>query len=239
MRTAASKTPPGGRELLARVLRHHVVAGRLGPDDFADGATPTAVDGTTLRVRRTGAVVTVNGVTLDVTDATEGADVNRDPAARVALDDRTTPRTLFAPDNNAYAARSAVLAEPAQAGLARRVTAVHIVQGRYGRVDLLDGITLPALDGTRVRVSLSGEFTTVGDFVLTAAPVRSANGLLYATAFFLLPDVDLLDTILLREYVGFFRAVRAARHDGAPAAEARQSPRRAKPTASTPASHSA
>ena len=367
------------RELLARVLRHHVVAGRLGPDDFADGATLTAIDGTALRVRRTGPVVTVNGVTLDVTDATEGtngvaypladvlldeisttdrlrlspslstfaaglgasevlpqvraldrltvlaplndafsglgagfdllrssgnvdiyrrvlralvlpgdvdldtrvgqtvttlggdvlavtrddatgtlrvdgvrvlvrettadgrlyllaepvlsvislldrvriepnlsrflADVNRNPAARAALDDRTTPRTLFVPNDNAYAARyaalNAALAEPAQASLARRVTAVHIVQGRYDRGDLLDGITLPALDGTRIRVSISGEFTTVGDFVLTAAPVRSANGLLYATAFFLLPDVDLLDTILLRGYVGFFRAVRA------------------------------
>ncbi len=55
-----------------RILRTHVVAGRLGPDDFVDGDTLRTVDGLPLPVRRIGPVVRVGGATLDVSEPIEG-----------------------------------------------------------------------------------------------------------------------------------------------------------------------
>ena len=82
------------RQTLAAVLRHHVVAGRLTADDFTDGATLTALDGSTLTVRRIGPVVTVNGVTLDVTDPTEASNGVAFPLADVLLDGIATARRI-------------------------------------------------------------------------------------------------------------------------------------------------
>jgi uncharacterized surface protein with fasciclin (FAS1) repeats len=367
------------RETLRRVLRHHVVPGELGPDDFADGASLTALDGTTLRVRRIGPVVTVNGVTVDLEDPTEAsngvaypiADVLLDvlsgperlrlspllstfaggarstgvlaqaeglervtilaplndayaalgggaallaaaanadvlarthraqvlpgdvdlatlggqtvttlggdvlpvtvvdgvirvaglrvlhqevtadgrvyilaeplltvlslserlrirpeftlytaavaaaPAARAALQDRSAGVTVFAPSDFAYANRnpalSEALAEATQAPLVRRITGAHVVLGRFTRADLVDGLLLTTLDGTVLRVDRSGGGIFIdGRPLPPGEPLEAVNGLLYGVDFFVIPNVDLLDTILLREYVGFFRAVRRA-----------------------------
>ena len=85
-------------QTLGAVLRHHVVAGILTADDFADGATLTALDGATLTVRRIGPVVTVNGVTLDVTDPTEASNGVAFPLADVLLDGiETAERVRLSP----------------------------------------------------------------------------------------------------------------------------------------------
>ena len=364
------------RAILARVLLHHVVEGALAPDDFADGATLTALDGSRLVVRRIGPVVTVNGVALDVsaptaadngvaypladvlldgiatrdrlrlspslaafatglantgvlpqvaalerltvlaplddaylalgpendrlrntpdvfaqtlralvlpgdvdldarvgqTVTTLGGDVlpvtrddrgglrvdgvrvlvrettadgrlyvlaepvlsvlsildrlrirpdltrylrdaTQQPTVRAALADRSAAVTLFAPSDRRYSDQSTALtdalAEPAQATVARRLVAVQAVRGRFGRADLADGLRLTALDGTLLPVTNGSGTITVGSFLVLSEPLRAANGLIYVNDFFILPDVDLFDTILLREYVSFFRLVRA------------------------------
>ncbi len=74
------------RQTLARVLRHHVVAGRVAPEDLTDGATFTALDGATLTIRRIGPVVTVNGVTVDVSRPLEADNGIAYPVADVLLD---------------------------------------------------------------------------------------------------------------------------------------------------------
>ncbi len=367
------------RAVLTRVLRHHIVAGELTPDDFADGATLTAIDGSALRVRRVGPVVTVNGVTLDVTDpldasngvaypladvlldvvttaervrlspllstlaaglrdagvladasalprytvlapindalqalggdfallraaanvdvyrrvlrahilpgdadldalvgqtvttlggerlpvtrdATDGlrvdgvrvlvsevtsdgrvyvlgepilsvlsvgerlriradltryaADAEANPAVRAVLPDRTRLVTVFATSDFAYTSRyqplTAALAEPAQATLRRRLTALHVVPGRYTRADLTEGLRLTALDGTVLTVRRDGESLSLDGRVVSGEPVPSVNGLLYTAGDFFQPDVDLFETLLLQEHVTFFRAIRQA-----------------------------
>lgn len=365
------------RAVLTRVLRHHIVAGRLTPDDFADGATLTAIDGSTLRVRRVGPVVTVNGVTVDVTDpldasngvaypvadvlldvittaervrlspllstlaaglrdagvqtdalprytvlapindafsalggdfallrAAANADVYRrvlrahvlpgeadldalvgqtvttlggeqlavtrdataglrvdgvrvlvsevtadgrvyvlgepvlsvlsvgerlriradltrfasdaeaNAAVRAVLPDRARTVTVFATSDFAYANRypplAAALAEPAQATLRRRLTALHVVPGRYARADLTDGLRLTALDGTVLTVRRDGDSISLDGRVISGEPVPSVNGLLYTVGDFFQPDVDLFETLLLQEHVTFFRAIRQA-----------------------------
>ena len=76
---------PANAALLARILRHHIVPGRLAPEDFTDGRTLTTLDGRTLTVRRTGPVVQVDGVTLDVTDAVDAEGSIAYPLADVLL----------------------------------------------------------------------------------------------------------------------------------------------------------
>ena len=70
---------------LGRALRHHVIAGRLGPDDFVDGDTLRSVDGRPLPVRRVGPVVQVGGVTIDVAEPLEAEGSVAYPAADVIL----------------------------------------------------------------------------------------------------------------------------------------------------------
>lgn len=370
------------RETLRRVLRHHILPGRLTPDAFADGAMLTAIDGTALRVRRVGPVVTVDGVTVDVGDAVEASNgvaypaadvlldvlptaervrlspllstfagalratgvdaealgpltvlaplndgfaalgsgtttlltapanadvyrrvvrtlvlpgnvdldalagqtvttlagdrlaVTRDadrvltvgglrvlrgettqdgrvyivgapllatlsvgermrirpdltvylaalarvPAPLAALSDRGRPVTVFAPSNAAYVGRPAPLAaaltDARQAGLVARVTAVHVVPGRYTRADLTDGLRLTAFDGTVLTVARTPDPTSPDgvlislDDVILGEPAEQANGALFTTNVFLTPGVDLFDTLILRGYVGFSGAVR-------------------------------
>ncbi len=63
---------PAQREVLARVLRHHVVAGRVVPAELADGDTLTSIDGRPLAVRRLGPVLEVGGVRIVPTDSVAG-----------------------------------------------------------------------------------------------------------------------------------------------------------------------
>lgn len=364
------------RQTLAGVLRHHVVARRLEPGDFTDGATFTALDGSTLTVRRIGPVVTVNGVTVDVSDPTDASngvaypladvlldriataerlrlspslsqaarafqttgalaqaggrvtvlaptndafdavrpladalfnpdnadvlgrairshvlpgdvdlaalagqtvttlggerlpvtladgvltvggarvigqettadgrlyllgapvlsglrvydrlriepqlqryfdDLSGQPALRALLAAPPGPITVFAPNSFAYNGRSqavnGILAESPQAALVRRLTAVHIVRGRYAPEDLTDGLRLTAEDGTVLTVERRGTTVRLDGREIAEAPYVSPDGLVYPVDFFARPAVDLFDTLILDDFVGFARAVRSA-----------------------------
>ena len=63
-----SITDSRNRDVLARVLRHHVIAGRVAPEDFVDGATLRTIDGRTLTVQRSGPFVRVDGVAVDIAE---------------------------------------------------------------------------------------------------------------------------------------------------------------------------
>lgn len=64
-------TEPAQRGILTRILQHHVIAQRLGPDDFTDGAVLTSVAGERLTVRRIGDVVIVDEATIDLDEVKE------------------------------------------------------------------------------------------------------------------------------------------------------------------------
>ncbi|MEO0556629.1 MAG: fasciclin domain-containing protein [Bacteroidota bacterium] len=57
------------RPLLARVLRHHVIEGRMEPEDFVDGMVLTSLEGEPLRVQRVSNEVVIEGATIDLDDA--------------------------------------------------------------------------------------------------------------------------------------------------------------------------
>lgn len=76
---------PANTGAFTRVLRHHIIDGRLGPDDFVDGDTLRSIDGRLLPVRRIGPVVRVGGATLDLSDATEAEGSVAYPIADVLL----------------------------------------------------------------------------------------------------------------------------------------------------------
>ena len=54
------------RDILRRVLRHHVVPGVLTPDDFQDGTVLTSLEGVPLHVRRVRNEVIVDGATINI-----------------------------------------------------------------------------------------------------------------------------------------------------------------------------
>ena len=128
------------RQTLGRVLRHHVVSGRLGPDSFTDGATFTALDGATLTVRRVGPVVTVNGVTVDVARPLEADNGVAYPLADVLLD--------------GIEADERVRLSPSLAILAQGLRATPVAE-------------LPALPRVTVLAPINDAFTALGQASLT------------------------------------------------------------------------
>ncbi len=138
------------------------------------------------------------------------ADVARLPEQSAALADRGRQVTVFAPTNAAYAARGTategVLA--GLPGLRVRATAVHVVYGRYALADLTDGLQLTATDGTVLRVLRDGNVVQVGNLIVDAPNVQP-NGVIYSSGAFMLPNVDLLDTVLLSGFSAYYQAVRA------------------------------
>ena len=174
---------PDQRVLLARLVLHHVVPGRLAPDDLVDGATLTTLAGTTLRVARVGPVVTVDGVALDLqtrieTDngvAYEALSVVttalstrervalsptlstfRDLAARTGVLTSTTgPVTLLAPIDDAFVRLGDVRALlVAQNAILTRTLAAHVLPGRVDLAALPDGATVTTLTGETLRVEV-------------------------------------------------------------------------------------
>ncbi len=76
---------PVNLDAFTRVLRHHIIAGHLTPDDFVDGATLQTIDGATLTVQRVGPVVRIDGATLDLTAPVEAEGSVAYPVADVLL----------------------------------------------------------------------------------------------------------------------------------------------------------
>ena len=137
--------------------------------------------------------------------------LGRLPLPLAAVSDRGQAVTVFAPSNATYSERPAplasLLAEAAQASLVAHITGVHVVSGRYTHADLTDGLRLTASDGTVLTVSRNGDTVSI-DGILVGESTEQANGVLFTSRTFLTPDVDLFETLPLRGYVGFFRAIR-------------------------------
>ena len=145
----ASLESPPSREILSRVLRHHVIEGRLAPEDFVDGATLRSIDGSDLLVRRVGPVVQVEGVTVDLTDAIEGEGSVAYPTADVILGALTIrERVELSPSLSTfrgYAAQAGLLdradALPAATLLAPLNSAIEALGGVGDRLLTLSSTT--------------------------------------------------------------------------------------------------
>lgn len=81
---------PAQRAVFARLLRHHVVAGRIAPEAFVDGDTLRSIDGRPLPVRRIGPVVEIGGVRVRIDEAVDGDNGVAYPVADVMFGAITT-----------------------------------------------------------------------------------------------------------------------------------------------------
>ncbi|MEO0556628.1 MAG: fasciclin domain-containing protein [Bacteroidota bacterium] len=97
-------TLPAQRPLLTRILRHHIISGRLAPEDFTDGAVFTSLTGETLAVRRVGDVVLVDGATIDLDEIKEADNGVVYPASNVIRTNLTArERIELAPTLSVFA----------------------------------------------------------------------------------------------------------------------------------------
>ena len=181
---------PAQRGVLARVLRHHVVAGRVVASGLADGDTLTSVDGRPLAVRRLGPVLEVGGVRVSPADSVAGDNGVAYAAADVMLGAlATAERVRLSPSLTTFerlADRTGAL-PPAGVPAAGRVTILAPLDEGFaalgaGRLSLLQVNTNdPVLRRTVRSHVLPGTPAFVPGATLTALDgdplaVRSDNG---------------------------------------------------------------
>jgi uncharacterized surface protein with fasciclin (FAS1) repeats len=96
--------------------------------------------------------------------------------------ERAGPITLFAPNNEAFAALDqadlqALLADPSSLG---DILQYHVVEGSYPASELSDGQTLTTLQGSDLTVSMQGGTVTVGDAeVVQPDAAEASNGVIH------------------------------------------------------------
>lgn len=182
---------PAQREVLARVLRHHVVAGRVVPASLADGDVLTSIDGRPLVVRRVGPVLEIGGVRITVADSVAADNGVAYPASDVMLGALgTVERVRLSPSLATFerlADRTGALpAAPAQVtvlaplddafralgtqrlSLLQTATNDPVLRRTIrahvvpGTPDLAPGAALTSLDGVPLDVRTVGDQLTVG-----------------------------------------------------------------------------
>lgn len=185
---------PSQRELLTRVLRHHIVAERIVPSTLEDGDVLMSIDGLPLTVRRIGPVLEIGGVRVSEADSISADNGVAYPASDVILGalsavervrlspslvtferlaDRTgalataAPVTILAPLDDAFV-------EFGRQRLSQLEAAANDdVLRRLARAHVLPGVpaltpgsTLTALDGDQLQVRSNGTQTTIGGQVV-------------------------------------------------------------------------
>ncbi len=199
---------PGNVEILSKVLRYHVVPGRIRAADLVDGQTVTTVEGTQLTISLAGGA-RVNDVRITTTDIETGNGVVHliDGVLTESLDivDVATIRgfsslvgavaeaglvdavrgngagngiTVFAPTNAAFEALGEVPGNPALT----QVLTYHVVAGRALASSLSNNQDLTTLQGGTVRV-LTGpplQLQGVANTVnITATDIVAKNGVIH------------------------------------------------------------
>lgn len=113
--TLSALLEPTNQSLLTRILKYHIVPGRISADALTDGAILTTLDGTELSVRREGEIIVVDDARIDLErmiEADNGLvypidDVlrsNLDIASRLLLVPIVTEFVEYAMDTGALAA---------------------------------------------------------------------------------------------------------------------------------------
>lgn len=104
----------------------------------------------------------------------------------------TGPFTVFAPNNDAFAALpegtvDTLLMPENQADL-QSVLTYHVVPGTYNAADLSDGMTLTSVQGATVSIGVHDDGTvTVNDAPVSMADVEASNGVVHVIDAVILP----------------------------------------------------
>lgn len=122
--------------------------------------------------------------------------------------------TLFAPTNGAFlnlssAVRTA-LDQNVNNALYERLLRVPAVEEAIVPADLTDGREFVAIEGSTLGVQVGDTRTFIGLRQVDPEPAEASNGYIYTVDGFIQPDVDGLDTAILRGYTAHAFAVRQA-----------------------------
>ena len=204
-------------DILSKVLRYHVVPGRIRAADLTEGQTVTTVEGTTLRITLAGGarvnnaritatdieatngiVHLIDGVLLESLDVVDVATIRGFSAlvnavATAGLVDALRGNgagqgiTVFAPTNAAFAALGTL---PAQPTLGQVLTA-HVVNGRALSTGLTNNQVVPSLQGGNLTI-LTGPLRIRGvgntqPIGITATDIVAKTGIIHVIDGIVLP----------------------------------------------------
>jgi transforming growth factor-beta-induced protein len=109
----------------------------------------------------------------------------------------TGPFTVFAPTDDAFAAALKALKITKEQLLARAdlksILLYHVVSGSVKSTALSDGMTPATVQGTNLKVSITGDVVKVNTAKVTSADVMASNGVIHIIDAVLLPP-DIVDT---------------------------------------------
>lgn len=214
----------GNVEILSKVLRYHVVPGRVLAADLREGQEVTTVEGTTLRITLAGGarvnnaritttdIETDNGVvhlidgvlteSLDIVDVAtiRGFSALVGAVATAGLVDAVRGNgagqgiTVFAPTNAAFQALGALPGNPALT----QVLTYHVVAGRALAASLTDNQPLTTLQGGTVRFRTNpARLEGIGNTVnITATDIVAKNGVIHVIDAVLLPTAPVTQNIV-------------------------------------------
>ncbi len=214
----------GNVDILSKVLRYHVVPGRILAADLTEGQTVTTVEGTTLRITLAGGAK-VNNANITATDiqATNGVVHLIDGVLTESLDivDVATIRgfsslvgavasaglvdavrgngagdgiTVFAPTNAAFTALGTLPSNPELS----EVLTYHVVAGRALAASLTDNQQLTTLQGGTVRFRTSpARLEGIANTVnITTTDIVAKNGVIHVIDAVLLPTAPITQNIV-------------------------------------------
>jgi len=131
-------------------------------------------------------------------------------AALTAADLVTTlsgdgPFTVFAPDDDAFAALEKVdeklipcLLLPENVETLKTILTYHVASGEVLSTDLSNGQQIPSLQGEDITVDITGKTVMVNDAQVIAADVNATNGVIHVIDGVLVPPtVDIEDFLVL------------------------------------------
>ena len=214
----------GNVDILSRVLRYHVVPGRIRAADLTEGQTVTTVEGNTLRVTLAGGarvnnaritttdIETGNGIVhlidavmtdnLDIVDVAtiRGFSSLVSAVATAGLVDAVRGNgagdgiTVFAPTNAAFEALGALPSNP----VLSQVLTYHVVAGRALAASLSDNQQLTTLQGGAVRFRTNPtRLEGIGNTVnITATDIVARNGVIHVIDAVLLPTAPITQNIV-------------------------------------------
>ncbi len=207
----------GNVNILSKVLRYHVVPGRVLASDLREGQVVTTVEGTTLRITLAGGA-RVNNARITTTDIETGNGVVHliDAVMTESLDvvDVATIRgfsslvnavataglvnalrgngagqgiTVFAPTNAAFAALGTLPANPTLTS----VLTAHVVNGRALSTGLTNNQVVPSLQGGNLTIQTGPlRVRGVGNTTplnITATDIVAKNGVIHVIDGIILP----------------------------------------------------
>lgn len=124
------------------------------------------------------------------------------------------PFTVFAPTNTAFEAlgadKLAVLLDPANQALLQKILTYHVIAGEVLEADLTDGAAVATVEGSTVKIDLSGPVPMVNGAGIIATDIAAKNGVVHLIDGLLAENLDIMDAAQLNGLSTLVDLVRTA-----------------------------